>query len=96
MGRKRALVPTALIFPPKQRWHERNHTYEGFNRKHFDAPERDELPRLIKRASVAITRVLRSLKSCKTAPPGRPREPRGTVTPERREPGEPGTEPAEP
>lgn len=61
----------------------RNHTYEGFHRGHFSQTDRDELLRLITRASIATTRLLRYLRSCKEAPPGKSHA--------RRKPEEPGT-----
>lgn len=50
----------------------RNHVYDGFLRNHFDPVERDELLQLLKRASIATTRLLRYLRSCRRAPEPRP------------------------
>jgi len=69
----------------------KNHTYDGFKRRHFSAEERDALLSLLQRALKATSRLISYLASCKSAPQPKPYlknpEPRTQYQePENREP----------
>jgi four helix bundle protein len=68
----------------------KNHILDAFKRRYVDAPEREELLSLTRRALGATRRYLLDLKSCKSAPRPKP-YPTTKANPERQEPRNPGT-----